>query len=373
MIARRTYLTVSFVLVISVGALLIAALPSRAVETLPTQISDSAFWTMISDFSEEGGYFRYENFLSNELAFQDIIPSLQQITKPGGVYLGVGPEQNFTYLVAIEPKIAFIIDIRRQNMLEHMMYKALFEISADRAEFLSRLFSRKPPLDVKADMSAEALFRAYQSVEPDRQLYKENQQRIKDLLVTQHKFGLTVDDLEKLAYVYSVFFDAGPHLDYSFGGFGGSGMPTYADLMSTTDEQGENRSYLASEENFRLVKGMEEENLIVPLVGDFAGPTTIRRVAEYLKEHDARVTVFYTSNVEQYLFQQGADWRHFYSSVATLPVDSTSTFIRSISGGGFSRGYGFRFQSVLASMPDLIKGYEEGRIRNYNDVIELSK
>ena len=60
---------------------------------------------------------------------------LKQDTKPGGVYLGVGPDQNFTYILALQPKIAFIIDIRRQNMLQHLMYKALIEISKDRADF----------------------------------------------------------------------------------------------------------------------------------------------------------------------------------------------------------------------------------------------
>src|SRR3989442_11839671 len=97
----------------------IVTVPSfRAAEPLPARLSDEAFWKMITGFSEEGGYFRFENFLSNELAFQYVIPALKELTKPGGVYLGVGPEQNFTYIVALEPKMAFITDIRRQNMLE---------------------------------------------------------------------------------------------------------------------------------------------------------------------------------------------------------------------------------------------------------------
>jgi len=100
---------------------------------------------MIEDFSEPGGTFRYENFISNERSIQYVIPELKARPKPGGVYLGVAPEQNFTYIAAIEPKIAFIIDIRRQNMLVHMLYKALFELSPNRADFVARLFSRKRP------------------------------------------------------------------------------------------------------------------------------------------------------------------------------------------------------------------------------------
>src|SRR2546428_8582081 len=134
---RRHLLKASLLFIIS-----IAVAPSfRAADPLPDKLSDDAFWKMINDFSEEGGYFRFENFLSNELGFQTVIPALKEIANPGGVYLGVGPEQNFTYISALQPKIAFIIDIRRQNMIEHLMYKALFELSSDRADFLSRLYA----------------------------------------------------------------------------------------------------------------------------------------------------------------------------------------------------------------------------------------
>src|SRR5262245_16350707 len=86
--------------------------PARVVEIepLPDRLSDEAFWRMVTNFSEEGGYFRFENFLSNELAFQAVIPALKETARPGGVYLGVGPEQNFTYVVGIQPKMAFIFD-----------------------------------------------------------------------------------------------------------------------------------------------------------------------------------------------------------------------------------------------------------------------
>src|SRR5215475_10989765 len=107
-----------------------------AADTIPNQIDDEAFWKFIAASSESGGAFQSENFLSNETGFQAVIPALKELTKPGGVYMGVGPEQNFTYIAAIRPKIAFIIDFRPQNMLEHMIYKVLFELSSDRADFI---------------------------------------------------------------------------------------------------------------------------------------------------------------------------------------------------------------------------------------------
>ena len=131
------------------GAILPAA-PRSTQTPLPARLTDQEFWKLSTDLSEPNGYFRSDNFLSNETGFQWVIPELKRRIPPGGVYLGVGPEQNFTYISALKPAMAFIIDIRRGNLHEHLLYKALFEMSADRAEFLSRLFSRKRPAGLSA-------------------------------------------------------------------------------------------------------------------------------------------------------------------------------------------------------------------------------
>ena len=140
-VARRTVLFIASAILLSAALFYIGA-PPAVPDTLPERLSNQEFWRMINEFSEASGYFRSDNFLSNEAGYQHVIPLLRKSIRSGGVYLGVGPEQNFTYIVGFEPKMAFIVDIRRQNMLEHLLYKALMEISADRAEFLSRLFSR---------------------------------------------------------------------------------------------------------------------------------------------------------------------------------------------------------------------------------------
>src|SRR5215831_8019261 len=169
MLLRRSFLKLGF----GVAAFLcVTALPTlkiaRTAESLPARLTDDTFVRVVTDLSEEGGYFRYENFLSNELGFQHVIPALRETTKPGGVYIGVGPEQNFTYISALQPRIAFIIDIRRQNMLEHLMYKALFELSEDRADFMSRLYGRQRPVGLKPDIAPEALFASYDELQPDQ-------------------------------------------------------------------------------------------------------------------------------------------------------------------------------------------------------------
>jgi hypothetical protein len=128
--------------------------------------------------------------------------------------------------------------------------------------------------------------------------------------------------------VFGEFYSAGADIRYSIGrGNGWQPFPSYRDLMVEHDLDGVQRSYLASEETYQSLRELEQRNLIVPLVGDFAGPKALRSVARYLDLHHATVSVFYTSNVEQYLFR-GDLWQRFYSNVAALPTDARSTFVR---------------------------------------------
>ena len=350
-------------------------------ESLPSSLSDEAFWRLVSDFSEPNGFFRSDNFLSNEVEYQWVIPTLTSTVGAGGVYLGVGPEQNFTYIAALRPKLAFIVDIRRGNLHEHLLYKAFIEMSADRAEFLSRLFARKRPADLPPSPDIEQLMAAYQHEEASAELFDRNLRTAREWLVKHHSFDLSDDDLNGLEYVYKAFYEGGPDLNYSFpngGFFRGGNFPTYADLMSETDGHGEHRSYLASEDQFRALSEIEKNNAIVPLVGNFAGPKALRAVGGYLRQHNATVSAFYTSNVEMYLFQQGDDWKKFYDNVATLPVTEKSTFIRSVSNRGLRFQFrnsapGARASTRLNPIADLIRAYRAGRIDGYYDVIAMSK
>src|SRR5215510_10023529 len=186
-IRRRATLAAATMLFAFLGPLSLSSSPLLATEELPRQLSDAEFWSMFTEFSETGGYFRSDNFVSNETAFQYVLKGLKQ-ARTGGVYLGVGPDQNFTYIVAMQPKMAIIFDIRRQNAMQHLMYKALIEISSDRADFLSKLFSRKRPDQLGPQSRSDELFAAFNNVEPNRQFYLENFESIKKQLTEHHKF-----------------------------------------------------------------------------------------------------------------------------------------------------------------------------------------
>jgi hypothetical protein len=338
-----------------------------AAEALPSTISDAEFWKLIGELSEPDGSFPFDNLLSNETTIQSVIPTLQQKVQPGGVYLGVGPEQNFTYIAAVKPRIAFIIDIRRQNLVEHLMYKALFELSANRAEFVSRLFSRPRPPGLDRESTAAELFRAYEAVAADPRLFDSNLREIVDTLTSRHHLLLTSKDLTSLKFVYTSFFREGPGLNYSAGVGSDTSMPTYTDLMTQTDADGQHHSYLASEDRYIFIRQLEGDNLVIPVVGDFGGPSAIRDVGRYLSGHGATVTAFYLSNVERYLFDRRRSWSRFYSNVALLPYDDKSLFIRAILNRPAST-----LVTLLSPIADLMRAFEQGKIHEYPDVFSIS-
>jgi hypothetical protein len=331
---------------------------------LPPRLSGPELFKLMTELSEADGYFRSDNLVSNELHMQRVIPDLTRIVRPGRVYLGVGPEQNFTYMAAIKPAMAFIIDVRRGNLQLHLMYKALFELSVDRADFVSRLFSMKRPGTLGRTATVQEIFAAY--ADPrlrSPELYKQNVSAMRRLFTRKTGLGLSEEDLKGVDEVYQSFYTRGLDIHYEITPGSAGSFPAYADLMVATDAASVPRGYLATEENFAVIKDLQSRNLVVPVVGDFAGPKSIRAVGRYLKARNAVVSAFYVSNVEQYLEREGGR-DEFCASAASLPLDESSTFIRSERGGFAPRvgrsttrgGFSGNFSSQLHNMLGDVRG-----------------
>lgn len=367
-----------------VGGMLLVVVANAGAQGLPSRLTDAEFWRLVTESSEADGFFQSDNLVSNELTLQHIIPELVKGRAPDGVYLGVGPDQNFTYIAAMRPRMAFVVDIRRGAMLQHLMYKGLFELAEDRAAFISLLFSRPRPVRATTDATPLVLLEAYVPVPADSTMYWRTLRQLKDQLVRQHGFALSNDDFAGIEYVFTSFYIAGPDITYNYGsgfdmGNRARGMPSFADLMVTTDAAGVNRGFLADERQYGVVRQMHLRNLIVPVVGDFAGPRALRAVGSFLRERGAVVSAIYTSNVEQYLFRDQGNppkWRLYYENVATLPTDSLSTFLRSVFNfgyGGGGGGMGARSVTMLQPVTELLKAFREGRIGSYFDVVQMSR
>jgi hypothetical protein len=319
-INSRWLVRAPFILVVCV-AIVSGACGRRS--RMPYALADRDFWGLIESLSEPAGTFTLsDNIVSNEPRFAEAVKWLSPV---GGAYIGVGPEQNFSYIAALSPEIAFIVDIRRENLDLHLLYKALFELSIDRADFISRLFSRPRPDGLDARVSVEALFDAYERVLPTSADYDRNLASVRQRLLSTRGLPLPEADVERIELTFRVFFTAGPDVDYYGARAVDAVRPSYKALMTARDFTGEPQSFLASEERFQFVKALHTRNLIVPVVGDFGGPHTFRAIGDYVRQHHGLVRAVYASNVGVYLSTQQS--LAFCNNLEGLPSTPTSWFL----------------------------------------------
>ena len=307
---------------------------------VPDSLALSEFSRIMTAFSEAPGHFPGDNFVSNETSYLHVVPTVIELGKRGGVYIGVGTEQNFSYIAATRPDIAFIVDIRRENLLQHLLYKALFTLARDRTSFLMLLFSRQnreggsasDGLPEKTALITEVLDYIEASTTADSLLFEQNWKRLRREV---RRYGIEDrEDLDRMLYIYRSFYEKQLSIRYAETRLGnGLSYPTYRDLMTGTTVEGEFASFLSTVETFGFVKNLHRRNLIIPVVGNFAGEKTFRAIGAYTEAHDTSISVFYVSNVEYFLIN------HFYylfewyvANVDALPIDEHSLMIRSYLG-----------------------------------------
>lgn len=339
-------------------------------------LSKAEFASLVRNLSEESGYFHSDNFTSNETSYLHVIDKLQELGVSGGAYVGVGPEQNFTYIAKLRPRIAFIVDIRRQAMLQHLLYKALFQLSDSRGEFLSRLLSRPfaGAAAAKEKATLEGLLEHFAQATASAELYNATGARVRKIIEEELGVPLSDQDREQLNYVYSAFRDEGLGISFRFGqsGFGGGyrRFPDLRDLILERDLKGGLGNFLATEEDYQRVRTLQLENRIVPVVGDFAGKKAFASVGAYLRKHGYAVSAFYTSNVEQFLFQNGV-FPAFVENVRTLPIDEKSVFIRAVPSRQPhpAQVAGHRTTTLLQKISVFLKDSDQGTYVDYRTLV----
>jgi hypothetical protein len=379
---RRSTLTVIGGILL-VGALGVAsgrltpAPPSFEAATVADQpaISDSGFARIVERLSEPGGYFDSDNLISNEASYLHVIGALGRHGVEGGAYVGVGPDQNFSYIAQIRPRLAIIIDIRRDNMLQHLLFKALFGMSRNRVEFLSLLFGRPAPPNAAAwsASSAEAMVDWLEGERVDSARFAATRNEVRRRVLAT---GIPLDsaDLAKIARNHAAFVTGGPSLQFTSSGRPPRPYyPTYRRLMLETDLDGRQSSYLASEAAFEFVRALQENNLVIPVVGDLAGEHAVREIGRFLRERHDTLSAFYTSNVEFYLVRNG-QFDEWARNVETLPRNGRSVIIRSYFGGYYGGAHpaavpGYFSTQLMQSMNSFVKEFDSGGYGSYFDVI----
>jgi hypothetical protein len=350
--------------------LLPAAAPAQVAPARRAAV-DSSFAAIVERLSEPGGYFDTDNLISNESSYLHVMEGLRRLELRGGAYLGVGPDQNFSYIAAVRPSLAILVDIRRDNLLEHLLFKALFELSRDRAEYLGLLLARPVAARRSPDEPVERIVAHFDATAYDPRILASTRERVHRRLAT-YGFELGEADLATVDRFHEAFATAGLSLRFqSFGRAPQYYYPTLRDLILARDREGRLASYLASDESFQIVRGMQLRNRIIPVVGDLAGDRALPEIARFLAERGERLTAYYTSNVEFYLANDGS-LDEFVANVRRFPLAPDAVIIRSLFRTAHPQSVpGFYSTQLLQPIDTLLAAHAAGRIRGYADLVTV--
>ena len=335
----------------------------------PAAQTPARFADRIAALSEPGGYFDTDNLISNEASYVRVLPELAQRKVRGGAYIGVGPDQNYTYIVAIRPSIAFILDIRRDNMLLHLLFKALFASAGTRVQYLSLLCGRAAPAN-GADWTNAPVEQIVKHVEGARASEADitNARAAVNAAIARTGVTLSAEDLRTIDRFHRRFIDAGVNLRFqSTGRPPRSYYPTYRELLTARDASG-GGSFLATEASFQFLKGLHKEDLIVPVVGDVSGPKAVAAIGALLAERGERLSAFYVSNVEFYLFGDGR-FSRYLENLGRIPHAPNAVLIRS-AFGPYASGTGADYSSShVQGIAELLQRAKKGQIERYTDLL----
>jgi hypothetical protein len=344
-------------------AAVIALCAALAPQPQPQAPRPSAFAAQIAALSEAPGYFDTDNLLSNERSYLQIVPELQRRHVRGGAYIGVGPDQNFSYIAAVRPALAIIVDVRRDNMLLHLLFKALFSLSRTRIEYLALLTGRPVPgsLETWRTAPVERLI-AYvdnTAAAPARL----------DAAIARIGVPLSADDRATISRFHGRFVDEGLSLRFQSAGRPPQAYyPAFRDLLRETDASGRQANYLASEEAFQFVKGLQARDLVIPVTGDLSGPSALTAIGRLIAARGERLSAFYVSNVEFYLFGAGT-FPRFAGNLERLPRSANSVLIRSVFGRlSAPARSGDASSQHVQPVAELLRDHAAGRIRSYADI-----
>ncbi len=371
--SRRSKASLVVALVLGAFAACRADPPKPAASTRP----DAPFPALVEQLSEPGGYFDTDNLISNEASYLHALGPLRRRGIHGGAYIGVGPDQNFSYIAQIQPEIAFVLDIRRDNLLEHLWLRSLFELARDRADYLSLMFGRPRP-SIAPDSGVAGL----RQILDELSATPPDPRRVAEIRAAVHRqlagFGvpLSATDTARIDSIHGAFVAAGPGLRFtSFGRGPRTYYPTYRELLLETDRDGHAGSYLASEDAFRRVARLEKDGRVIPVVGDLAGDHALAAIGHYLRERGTKVTAFYTSNVEFYLMR-GGGFDHFAATVADLPRSPDAVLVRSwfhpFGPTPPDAAPGYASTQIVQPMDEFVERTRVGGYRSYAELVGSS-
>jgi hypothetical protein len=248
----------------------------------------------------------------------------------------------------------------------HLMFKALFQRSSNRLEFLSRWTGRLVPPDVGSWDNApiDDILTRVDSLPIDT-----TRSETDSILATVRRFGvpLSLADTATIRRFHSEFITYG--LDLRFTSTGRAPRyyyPTLRQLILERDLELRRASYLASEKDWSFLKELQGRNRVIPVVGNLAGTVAFPAIGREIAARGEHVSALYVSNVEMYIWRDGS-FGTFAQNAARLPRNERSVIIRSFFGGGFggsahplNRGEPYVSTQLVQTLDDFAQRERQG-------------
>ncbi len=316
----------------------------------------------VADLSEPEPGRAADNLITNEDSFARVAAEVARRVPAGGVYLGVGPDQNLTYVAHGRPRLGFVLDFRRRNALLHLVHKALLMLASDRAGYLARLLARAPGA-LADDPSADDLVAAFARPAMDRARLDA---AIAAVAATLAPTGLVRDDeWPALATIQARL--AGPGLEGRFLAL--PMYPTLARLVRSRDRDGRPAHFLARDDWYQAVRAAQVGDRILPITGDFAGDGALPRLAAWLHRRALPVSLLYLSDVEFFLLRSGR-FPAFAANLARLPWLEGAALIRTSTREipHPERAPGDSSTTILRPVAPFLDAALAGKIRTLDDL-----
>lgn len=220
---------------------------------------------------------------SNERRIDMFMPYIANI---GGGYIGVGTDQNLSFIAKARSECVWLMDFDPEIVKVNRLHFLFFSKAENYAVFKEYWNPKK-----KKEMEIQI-----------KEWTGENSKDFLDAFQLGHHAGFVPFRLGALDYMSKKF-----------------GLLTFSN----------------SPEEFEYIKSLVQKKRIQAVEGNLLGTITLRRISDAATKMNCPIRLVYTSNAEEY-FKYPQEFR---DNILALPVDERGYIIRTISVG--AKGYGF--------------------------------
>lgn len=314
-----------------------------------------------------------DNLMTNEDSIASVMDQAASEVPQGTVYLGVGPDQNFSLIAATKPHMALIIDYRKKNQLLHFFHLALIHLSNDRTTYLEKFWARdsqpQPELTLKTPDPSDSQLSSFVKSPFKPDMLKTLQNDVITFLSAWEM--LTTDDFDNIRRIQARLAGPGPKARF----LALKMYPEIQSLIQAKTRSGKPGHWLASDDHYQTVRNLVTRYQLLPIVGDWAEKpgtnvkSTFRQLSAWLISKRLQVGCIYISDVEFFLMR-GSHFSKYIANLSRLPLHHEARVVRTSTREIMhnERLPGQSSTTIVRPLADMIHDYHAGKIGKWDDL-----